>query len=69
MLKDTPITPPDELTKHKSSDFRRAFWQLVAMFAEQLVWGLLIAATYRASAASLRLGGHTNGGLRRLPAP
>jgi hypothetical protein len=38
MLKDTPITPRDELTKHKSSDFRRAFWQLVAMFAEQLFW-------------------------------
>jgi hypothetical protein len=36
MLTDTPITPPDELTKRESSDFRQATWQLVSMLKRRL---------------------------------
>jgi hypothetical protein len=36
----TPITLPDELSKHESSNFCQATWQLVSMFAAPLVLGI-----------------------------
>jgi hypothetical protein len=33
MLKDTPITPPEELTKHESSDFRQVTRRYVCIAA------------------------------------
>ena len=65
----TPITLPDELSKHESSDFRQATWQLVAILAAPLVWGSMIPAACRANAALLRIRRTYNEDCADCPAP